>query len=520
MATNPTSSNILSGIQSIQGNRHAARLNSYNQNLAERQVYDTTSELLANQIQQQEKQNKFISNALGIKNTPSSNNMWNSHHALLSEEYEAMFNDDVLKAVSQDEMLSAKWLADLNELNKRINEAEQFFSISFGDPSKGPDQASYSGWMQATQNGQIQYNDYWKNKGLSTTVTNQEFKQKAAELDTKLHESVTYIPGQGFDVKYSDGSEKVFDFSPKNASEWFFVPTEQAVFNPPVNYSNDNPLYEVFEKGGDEAVRANLQSRKITTSVELDVAEFARKRDIEAENDPDKKAALEAMTARDYRDKLVNEETFETQYQKFEDAVVEGMKTREQRQKGKENARTRTPNNPPPPPEDNKTPSFTPLTGDNVTGYNLANTKSFLHTTQGSESKAGSFVRAVKIDEDGDISAVIQLGRDTPDTETIKLNENNIHSYAYYAPQIYDAYNALTTKANFLRQPVSGEIVKKIQDAMPPAFRSFIKEGITINDILQNEGLPEEVKIKVRNIVNSKSGDDQEGNPFWKTSPQ
>lgn len=338
MATTPTSSNILSGIQSVQGNRHASRLSAYNDNLAERQVYDTTSELLANQIQQQEKQNKFISNALGIKNTPSSNNMWNSHHALLSEEYEAMFNDDVLKAVSQDEMLSAKWLADLNDLNKRINEAEQFFSISFGDPSKGPDQASYSGWMQATQDGNIEYNDYWKGKGLSTTVTNQEFKDRAAKLDKPSHESVTYIPGQGFDVKYVGGSEDVFDFSPKNASEWFFAPTEQAVFDPPVNYSNDKPLYDIFENNGEKAVRENLQSRKNTTQVELDVADFALKRAIEEaknQKNEEKIKELEAMNAKDYRDKLVENGTFEEQYKQFEEAVVEGMNTREQRQKEK-----------------------------------------------------------------------------------------------------------------------------------------------------------------------------------------
>lgn len=330
MATTSTSSNILAGIQSIGGNRQAARLKAYNENLAERQVYDTTSELLAGQIQQQEKQNKFISNALGIKSSPSSDKMWDSHHALLSEEYEAMFNDDVLKAVSQDETLSAKWLADLNALNQRISEAEQFFAISFGDPSKGADQASYSGWRNATQDGTMEYNDYWKTQGLSTSVTNQDIKNKAAELDTKAHTNVEYVPGQGFNVTYEDGKEGLFDFSPQNASTIFFAPVEQATFNPPVNYANDQATYSLYKNSGEKGLRENLQSRK--DQMELDVAEFALQEAIAAEEDTDKKAGLEAMTVRQYRDKLVREGTFDNEYNSFENAVVESMKARDEKE--------------------------------------------------------------------------------------------------------------------------------------------------------------------------------------------
>jgi hypothetical protein len=504
MATSTTSSNINAGIQSIGGNRQAARLKSYNDNLAERQVYDTTSELLAGQIQQQEKQNKFISNALGIKNSPDHTKMWNSHHALLSEEYDAMFNDDVLKAVSQDEMLSAKWLADLNELNQRINQAEQFFTISFGDPSKGADQASYSGWMVATQNGEMQYNDYWKTKGLSTKVTKQEVLDKVTRLDTKAHESVSYIPGQGFDVEYIEDKEDLFDFSPQKASTIFFAPTEQAVFDPPINYANDASTYDLYKNNSEEGLRENLRSRK--PQMELDVAEFARKKAIETAEDEKEKARLEAMTASQYRDKIITDKTFDTQYQLFETAVVDAMKTRKSNEE--KSAQNKATNKRTTPPEGDKTVKLTPISGDAI-GFNITKGVSFVHN-----SNPGSFVRAVQIDDDGDIAALIEFG---DQTETVKLTEDNINNYVDFAPGIIESYNALVTVANSLNSPIPDNLAKKIEDSIKKVKPNFsLHREIKLKQIFNMSGLTPEIKAELKNIIDSKlgSGDDQSENPF------
>jgi hypothetical protein len=360
MATTPTSSNILSGIQSVQGNRHAARLNAYNQNLAERQVYDTTSELLAGQIQQQEKQNKFISNALGIKNTPSSGNMWDSHHALLSEEYEAMFNDDVLKAVSQDEMLSAKWLADLNELNNRINEAEQFFSISFGDPSKADGMGTtFSDYEKAKQAAGGDYDNFFRAQGLSSGVDNSFFDDKVLELDRAAHSGVSYVPGEGFSVEWQGGNPPAWynNLSPELASNVFKLPNglQNIRTESPTEIANkERGYYDIFENSGEDGLKDVLDANANDYNTQLAAANYERIERLKRIADGDElKSKLESMTIQQYIDQELNQPgAMSAVVERFNNAIIEASKNRkkiaeEEKKKSNKTTVTTTTTTPP-----------------------------------------------------------------------------------------------------------------------------------------------------------------------------
>ena len=335
MATTPTSSNILAGIQSIGGNRQAARLNSYNNNLAERQVYDTTSELLAGQIQQQEKQNKFISNALGIKNSPDSTKMWDSHHALLSEEYDAMFNDDVLKAVSQDEMLSAKWLADLNELNQRINEAEQFFSISYGDPSNADGRGTtFSDYEKAKLEAGGNYDDFFRAQGLSSGVDNSFFDNKVVELDTAVHSSVSYVPGEGFSVEWGSGNPPDWyeNMSPQLASSVFKLPNglQNIRTESPTEIANrERGYYDIFEKSGENGLKQVLDASSNDYNTQLAAANFDRIEKLKGIEDPEERSRLESMTIQQYIEQELDQTgAMEGVVADFNEAIIEAVKER------------------------------------------------------------------------------------------------------------------------------------------------------------------------------------------------
>ena len=297
--------------------------------------------------EEDKQQEKFLLKAAENR-SPSTLNMYNSHHALVSQMYDQLTSEDTLNHYAETPEGMAKWNNMMTDLKDRIDVYEGIYDATYGDPLK----ANGAGFTFADEEVRSNATDGNPGKFFPGYDTDPAFNPAATLMEIDRKDAVSNVTlnletGQfDFDANIAQG-EDWFDLSQslQNTSIFDYRDFQtQTSFNDPLFYSEQGNLYSRYKKY-DEGDFKDHFNNVLGTDInkQRDAAAYY----IEQLGDNSEfKSVSELMNAASKGEASAT--TFlEDAYDSFYDAVSQAMSDREKKEttKTKTGTTTTTPTN-------------------------------------------------------------------------------------------------------------------------------------------------------------------------------
>lgn len=200
---------------------------------------------------EEKKEEQFLLKAAESR-APSTLNMYNSHHALVSQMYDQLTSEDTLNYYAETPEGMAKWNNMMADLKDRINVYEDIYKATYGDPSR----ANGTGFTFADEEYRSKATDGNPNKFFVGYDIDPAFNPAATLMEIDRKDAVSNVTlnletGQfDFDTNISQGQDW-FDLerSLQNTSIFDYRDFQsQTSFNDPVSYSEKGDLYSKYKR--------------------------------------------------------------------------------------------------------------------------------------------------------------------------------------------------------------------------------------------------------------------------------
>lgn len=213
--------------------------------------------------EEDKKSEEFLLKAAGER-APSTLNMYNSHHALVSQMYDQLTSEDTLNHYAETPEGMVKWNNMIADLEDRIKVYEDIYDATYGDPLK----ANGSGFTFADEEFRSKSTDGNPSKFFPGYDIDPEFDPAATLMEIDRKDAVSDVTlnletGQfDFDANIAQGQDW-FDLSQslQNTSIFDYRGFQtQTSFNDPLSYSEMGDLYRRYNEYDESDFRNHFEN--------------------------------------------------------------------------------------------------------------------------------------------------------------------------------------------------------------------------------------------------------------------